>query len=192
MDFLLSLQLPLFIKALHIIFVVTWFSGLFYILRLFVYHSEAQSKQEAEKNILQSQFKIMEKRLWYFITVPSMYLTLASGLYLVYEFNYWMQPWMLLKFAFVFGLVLYHLQCGVIFRQFQKDVIKYSSLKLRLWNEVATLFLVAIVFIIILKNLFDFAWGMLGILLFALCLWIAVRWYRKLREKEGKTQAPTP
>ncbi len=154
-------------------------------MRLFIYHSEAEQKPESEKNILQSQYKIMEKRLWYFITVPSMYITLASGLYLVFELNYWLQPFMLLKFAFVFGLVLFHLQCGVIFRQMQKDIIKYSSIKLRLWNEVATLFLVAIVFIIILKNMFDWMWGMAGLLLFAFCLWLAVRWYKFSRESGG-------
>ena len=175
----------LYVKALHIIFVVTWFSGLFYIVRLFIYHTEAQLKPEAEKNILQTQFKMMEKRLWYFITVPSMYLTVISGGWLVWETpGFLSQPFFILKLAFVFGLVLYHLECGVMFRQLKKDILKYSSFQLRLWNEVATLFLVAIVFIIVLKNMFDWMWGMGGILLLGLCLWLSVRWYKMLREKK--------
>lgn len=175
----------LYLKALHIIFVVTWFSGLFYIVRLFIYHTEAQQKPEIEKNILQSQFKAMEKRLWYYITVPSMYLTIISGFWLAWDFlselrNY---PWLILKLAFVFGLVLYHIQCGVILRQLQKGQLKYSSFQLRLWNEVATIFLVAIVFVVILKNMFDWMWGMGGLLLLGFCLWLAVRWYKAKREK---------
>lgn len=175
----------LYLKALHIIFVVTWFSGLFYIVRLFIYHTEAEQKPEPEKNILQSQFKVMEKRLWYFITVPSMYLTIVSGLWLAWDFlpglnNY---PWLILKLAFVFGLALYHLQCGVMLRQLQASHFKYSSFQLRLWNEIATLFLVAIVFIIVLKNMFDWMWGMAGLLLLGFCLWLAARWYKTAREK---------
>ncbi len=176
----------LYIKALHIIFVVTWFSGLFYIVRLFIYHTEAQYKPEPEKTILQSQFKAMEKRLWYFITIPSMYLTIISGLWLGWDFlseleNY---PWLLLKLSFVFGLVLYHIQCGVMLRQLQKDQLKYSSFQLRMWNEAATLFLVAIVFIVILKNMFDWMWGIGGLLILGFGLWLAVRWYKSNREKK--------
>ena len=68
-----------YLKALHIIFVVTWFAGLFYIVRLFIYHSEAESKPEPERSILQKQYKLMEKRLWYGITWPSMILTITFG-----------------------------------------------------------------------------------------------------------------
>ena len=94
------------IKALHIIFVVTWFAGLFYIFRLFVYHAEAQEKkEELEREILIKQYKIMEWRLWYIITWPSAILTLIWGVWLLY-FNpgYLSQPWMLLKLFFVFCL----------------------------------------------------------------------------------------
>lgn len=179
----------LYLKALHIIFVVTWFSGLFYIVRLFIYHVEAGQKPLPEKNILQSQFKMMEKRLWYFITVPSMYLTLATGLWLAWDFldelgNF---PWLALKLVLVFGLVLYHIQCGIMLRQLQKDRLKYSSFQLRLWNEVATLFLVAIVFIVVLKNMFDWMWGLGGLLLLGFCLWVAARLYKKIREKNRLT-----
>jgi protoporphyrinogen IX oxidase len=183
-------SIVLYLKAIHIIFVVTWFSGLFYIVRLFIYHTETLQKPEPEKSILQSQFKVMEKRLWYFIAVPSMYLTVASGLWLAWDFlpdlgNY---PWLLLKLAFVFGLVLYHIQCGVILRQLHSNRFKYSSFQLRLWNEGATLFLVAIVFIIVLKNMFDWIWGMGGLLLLGSCLWVAASWYKAAREKKADNQ----
>jgi len=175
-----------YILALHIIFIVTWFAGLFYIVRLFIYHTEAEEKPEAEKNILQTQYKLMEKRLWYGITWPSMILTLLLGSTLV-----WIRPWFLsqgffiLKLCFVGGLVLYHIQCHVLFKQLKNDVIKYTSFKLRLWNEVATVFLVAIVFLIVLKNNTSFVWGMLGLIIFSATLMLAIQIYRKGREKNG-------
>ena len=71
------------VKALHIIFVVSWFAGLFYIVRLFVYHTEAQEKEELERNILSAQFEIMEKRLWWIITTPAMVLTIVFGTWMI-------------------------------------------------------------------------------------------------------------
>lgn len=174
----------LYIKALHIIFVVTWFAGLFYIVRLFIYHVEANKKPEPERKILLTQFKVMEKKLWYIITVPSMYLTIFFGLWLVYLFNYWLKPFMLVKFSLVLLLMLYHLRCGKILRQLQNDEIKQRSFTLRLWNEVATLLLVAIVFVIVLKNELTWIWGFVGFLLFALILFIAARIYKRSREQK--------
>lgn len=179
-------KLMLYIEALHIIFVVTWFSGLFYIVRLFVYHSEAEKKEEPEKNILQHQYKIMEKRLWYGITWPSMIGTYIFGFWLAYllYFSHLIFPaWLILKLVFVFGLTLYHLECHVIFKQLQRGEVKHSSMKLRMWNEVATLFLVSIVFIVVLKNTVSFIWGLAGLLLFSAMLLLAIRIYRKSREK---------
>ena len=173
-----------YIKALHIIFVVTWFSGLFYIVRLFIYHTEAESKTEIEKGILQTQFKIMERRLWYGITWPSMIFVLISGFWLLYSYNYWLMPWMHIKLASVFGLVLYHLQCGRIYNKLQQDKISISTFKLRLWNEVATLFLVTTVFVVVLKNSFNWIWGVAGLVVFAGLLMIAIKMYKKQREKE--------
>lgn len=176
----------LYLKALHIIFVVTWFAGLFYIVRLFIYHVEAEKRTEIEKNILQTQYKIMEKRLWYGIAWPSMILTYIFGTWLAYDmFGYLFinQAWLVLKLAFVFGLTLYHYQCHFIFRQLQNDVVKYSSIQLRLWNELATLFLVSIVFIVVLKDSISFIWGIIGFILFALAIFLAVGIYKKARRK---------
>jgi len=174
-----------YLKALHIIFVVTWFAGLFYIVRLFIYHTEAEAKPEPEKSILQKQYKIMEKRLWYGITWPSMIFTLILGGWMLWEnSSFLLQAYFILKLCFVGGLVLYHIQCHMMFKQLQHDVIKYSSFKLRLWNEVATLFLVAIVFLIVLKSNTGFIWGMLGMVVLAVTLTYAVKIYKKNREKK--------
>lgn len=174
--------------ALHIIFIVTWFAGLFYIVRLFIYHTEAEQKAEPEKTILQTQYKLMEKRLWYGITWPSMILTLILGPWVMsYNFTYYISSaFFIVKLCFVSGLVLYHIQCHVMFKQLQNDVVKHTSFKLRLWNEVATLFLVAIVFLIVLKSNTGFVWGMLGLIIFSITLIIAIKIYKKSREKNLK------
>lgn len=183
----------LYLKSLHIIFIVTWFAGLFYIVRLFIYHTEADVKPEPEKSILQKQYKIMSKRLWYGITWPSMILTIIFGGSLL-----WLQPFFLsqgyfiLKLCFVAGLILYHMQCHVIFKQLQRDEVKRSSLKLRIWNEVATVLLFAIVFLIVLKTNTGWVWGMLGLIIFSATLMLAIKLYKKSREKkEGKIEPLT-
>ena len=142
-----------YVKALHIIFVVTWFAGLFYIVRLFIYHVEAEDKEEPAKSILQTQYKLMSKRLWYIITWPSAVLAGVFAVWmLVLEPSYLTMIWMHVKLSFVFVLYFYHIGCQKIFNQLQKDVIKYSSFKLRIWNEIATLLLFAIVFIVDRKS----------------------------------------
>jgi len=173
-----------YLKALHIIFVVTWFAGLFYIVRLFIYHTEAEKKQEPEKSILQTQYKLMEKRLWCGITWPSMIITLILGGWMLWEKpGFLSQAYFILKLCFVGGLVLYHIECHVMFKQLQKNNIKYSSFKLRIWNELATLFLVAIVFLIVLKSNTGLIWGMLGFVVFAVTLLLAIKIYKRGREK---------
>ena len=174
---------PLYIKALHIIFVVTWFSGLFYIVRLFIYQREAADKPENEKEILVPQFKIMAKRLWYIIAWPSSILVIISGFYLVYAYNYWTSAWMMLKFSLVFGLFIYHLYCHKIFKQQQNDVYKWKSFQLRLWNELATLFLFAIVFVVSLKSIDKWYWGVIGLIVFGALMMIVAKWYKKKRKQ---------
>lgn len=174
---------PLHIKALHIIFVVTWFAGLFYMVRLFIYHAEARDKEEPARSILQEQYRLMEWRLWYIIAWPSMLLTWLFGLWLMFSFHYWLQPWMMLKLGMVAGLTLYHLYCHRIFRLFQNDLPTWGSMRLRMWNEVATLFLFAIVFVVVLKNTVGWLWGLLGLLLLAAVMMLGIRMYRRVREK---------
>ena len=172
----------LYIKALHIIFVVTWFAGLFYIVRLFIYHTEANDYEEPQKSILQNQYKLMEKRLWFGITWPSMVLTLIFGSLLVWYNMYLLsQSFFLVKLFFVFGLILYHLRCHAIFKQLQNNHVVSTSLKLRIWNEVATVLLVAIVFLIVLKSSAGLINGLLGLLVFTAILMLAIKLYKKKR-----------
>ncbi|MDQ3289662.1 MAG: CopD family protein [Bacteroidota bacterium] len=172
----------LYVKSLHIIFVVTWFAGLFYIVRLFIYFAEAAEKSEPEKSILQNQLKIMQKRLWYGITWPSAVLTLIFGSWMFYLYGS-LPNWLMVKLGFVAGLFLYHFSCHKIFKQQQSGLIKQTSTQLRIWNEVATLFLISIVFLVVLKNSLSFLWGVAGLILFAIILMLAIRIYKKLRTR---------
>ena len=172
----------LYIKALHIIFIVTWFSGMFYIVRLFIYNVEAEQKAEPEKSILQKQFSIMIKRLWYGITWPSAVLSLIFGGWLWYLYSY-LPQWLLIKLCFVIALYLYHFSLHVIYRQQAAGVFKYSSQKLRLWNEVATIFLVAIVLLVVVKQSLSWVWGLIGLILFVIVLMSAIKIYKLIRDR---------
>ncbi len=171
-----------YLKALHIIFVVTWFAGLFYLVRLFVYHSEANEKSEPERSILIKHFQLAEKRLWFGITIPSAYGTVIFGSWMLYDiFGSNIPSWMYLKLAFVAGLLIYHLLCGKILRQLKSGIVKYSSMQMRLWNEVATIFLISIVFIVVLQDTFSWIKGLVGLVLFSVILIFAIQFYKKLR-----------
>ena len=174
----------LYILALHIIFVITWFAGLFYIVRLFVYHSEANELVEPERSVLINHFKGAQRRLWYGITWPSMIGTYIFGFWLLnILYGTEIPGWMMLKLAFVVALTIYHMLCGRFYRFYQKDIVKFSSLQMRLWNELATVFLVAIIFIVSLKDLSNWLWLFLGILIFSMALFSAVLVYRNYRKR---------
>lgn len=174
-----------YFKALHLIFMVTWFAGLFYMVRLLIYHVEANDRPEQERDVLQKQFRIMETRLWYGITWPSMILVLIFGTWMLVETPAFLkQGWIHLKLAFVVGLVAYHLFCGAIYRQFRKGIYRYSSVKLRVLNEVATVFLVCLVFIAVVGrvSLQDWIWGVVGLFVLMAVLFLAIRIYRGMRK----------
>jgi putative membrane protein len=180
----------LYVKALHIIFVITWFAGLFYIVRLFIYHVEAEKKEEPAREILQTQYKLMSKRLWYIITWPSAILASVFAFWMLYKNPYYLQmSWMHIKLTFVFALYFYHFSCQKIFNQLQKNIIKYSALQLRIWNEVATIFLFAIVFLVTLQNAINWVWGVVGIILFGVLMMFAIKLYKKVREKKNWDKA---
>jgi putative membrane protein len=169
-----------YIKALHIIFVVTWFAGLFYIVRLFIYNREANDKPEAERRILQDQLAIMIRRLWYGITWPSCILTVIFGSWLL--FYYLTFPlWLWIKIGFVVGLLLYHLSIQVLYRQQVKGKLKYTSNQLRIWNEVATIFLVAIIMLVVVRSGLGLLWGLAGLILFTFILVLAISVYKRTR-----------
>lgn len=173
-----------YIKALHLIFVVTWFAGLFYIPRLFIYHIEADAKPSPEREILTRQLKLMTKRLWYIITWPSAILCTLFAMWLLILMPDWLeQPWMHVKLAFVVLLIVYHLRCHQMFKQLQRDEVKYTSHFMRIWNEVATLVLFAVTFLVILKNAFNWIYGVVGILVLGVLLMLGIRLYKRIREK---------
>ena len=170
-----------YIKALHIIFVVTWFAGLFYIVRLFIYNREAQDKPESERAVLQQQFAIMIKRLWFGITWPSCVLTVLFGAWLI-VYNFPIPGWLWIKLGFVVGLLLYHFSLHVIYRQQKLGIFKYTSLQLRVWNEIATIFLVAIVMLVVVRSSLGLLWGMTGLIVFVFVLMMAIHLYKKYRK----------
>ena len=174
-----------YIKALHLIFVITWFAGLFYIPRLFIYHIEASKKTKQEADILVPQLKIMAKRLWYIITWPSAILCIIFAFWLLLLIPSWIaQSWMHIKLTFVVLLIAYHLKTHQIFLKLQKDKILYTSMFMRIWNEGATLLLFAIVFLVILKDSFHWVFGLFGILGLGVILVLGVRLYKKIRMRK--------
>jgi putative membrane protein len=180
----------LYIKALHIIFVVTWFAGLFYIVRLFIYHVEAEKKPEPDKKILQTQYKLMSKRLWYIITWPSAILASVFAFWMLYLNPYYLEnTWMLVKLAFVFALYFYHGYCQKIYSNLQKDIVKYSAFTLRLFNEVSTIILFAVVFLVSVKSAISWVWGVVGIILFGVLLMLSIKLYKRIREKKSWDKA---
>ncbi len=173
-----------YIKSLHLIFIITWFAGLFYIVRLFVYHIEANGKPSPEKEILIKQYKVMAYRLWYIITWPSAVLASIFAIILLLIMPEWLQqPWMHVKLAFVLLLYLYHLKCHQIYKQLQRDEVKYSNNFMRLWNEGATIILFAVVFLVILKNAFNWIFGVIGIIVFSVLIMLGFRFYKRIRER---------
>lgn len=173
-----------YVKALHLIFVITWFAGLFYIPRLFIYHIEAAEKPSPEKEILTTQLKMMTKRLWFIITWPSAILATLFAIWLLILIPEWLQqPWMHVKLAFVLLLFFYHFKCHHLFRQLQRDKISWTSTQMRLWNEVSTLILFAVIFLVIVRDAVNWIYGVIGIFLLAGMLMLGVKIYKRLRSK---------
>jgi putative membrane protein len=173
-----------FLKSLHIIFVVSWFAGLFYLPRLLVYHAEAQEQDAQAREILSKQFEKMEKLLFNAIMIPAMFLTWITGLSMIY-LTWWdsfgSHTWLHLKLAFVVGITIYHFVCRYLIRKFRSGEFILTGNQLRLFNEIATILLVAIVFIVIAKNTFDMLLGMGGFIIFAIVIMAAVTIVKKIR-----------
>lgn len=173
-----------YIKSLHLIFVITWFAGLFYIPRLFVYQIEAFEKPEPEKSILGKQLKLMAKRLWNIITWPSAILaTFFAILLLIFQPVWLQQPWMHVKLGFVVLLIAYHLKTHQIFKQLQIDKVKYTSHQMRIWNEGATIILFAVIFLVIVRDALNWIYGVLSIFILGILLMLGIKLYKKIRSK---------
>lgn len=176
----------LLIKALHLISVVSWFAGLLYIVRLFIYHKEAEAKPEPDRTILQNQFVIMERRLWLGITWPAMIATALFGIYMMILTQAWNAPWFQLKILFLIPLILYHLYCGKIRQDLLKGLCKLTSVQLRIWNEGATLLLFAIVFTAVMKSPSATGKGMLGLGLISV---IIITIFSKVRKNSRRQKS---
>ncbi len=182
-----------YLKALHIIFVVTWFAGMFYMPRLFIYNTEANDKEEAVKNVLHQQFVVMMKRLWFGITWPSAILTLILGVSVMFKGGWnsilFTEParWLLVKLCFVLLLYVYHFSIHRIYKQQIAGVFRYTSQQLRIWNEIATVFLVAIVMLATVKQSISFVWGLVGLAGFVVVLMSAIKIYKSARQKNNKS-----
>lgn len=173
-----------YIKSFHLIFVITWFAGLFYIPRLFVYQIESFYKPSPEKEILGKQLKLMSKRLWYIITWPSAILATIFAIWLLILQPYWLeQPWMHVKLVFVILLIIYHLKTHQYYKQLQNDEVMKTSSFMRIWNEGATFILFAVVFLVILKNAINWVYGIIGLVVLGVLIMLGFKVYKNIRAK---------
>ena len=179
----------LYVKALHIIFIVTWFSGMFYIVRLFIYNTEAGEKENTEKEILRKQFDIMIRRLWLGITWPSAILTIILGGWVAYLMGA-IPTWLWIKLGLVAALYAYHFTLHRIYADERKGIFRYSSQQLRIWNEVATILLVAIVMLVVVKQNISLLWGLVGLALFIILIMSAISIYKILRGSKKQSENP--
>lgn len=174
-----------YVKAIHIIFVVTWFAGLFYLPRLLVYLAEAQQKQEPEKSIVTAQLMIMTRRLWYGITWPSAILTFIFG-----GWMWWLYPatpsWLWIKLGFVVLLYGYQFSLQSIVSKHNKGLFPYSGQQMRIWNEVPTVILVAVVMLVVVKENMSLVWGLTGLAALIVLLMSAIRIYKAVRNRNTK------
>ena len=159
---------------------VCWFSGLFYLVRLFIYFKESELKDTTTRKILQDQFSLMTKRLLYIITWPSAILTTIFGLSMIYSNPLLLDvKWMKVKLCFVFFLLLYTYSCQIIFNQMKKGKILYQENSLRVWNELATVFLFSIIFLAVLKTSISWLYATVGLILIALILTLLIKAYKR-------------
>ncbi|WP_320668452.1 protoporphyrinogen oxidase HemJ [Prochlorococcus sp. MIT 1307] len=187
----LSPEAYLWFKTLHIIGVVVWFAGLFYLVRLFIYHVEAEELQPELIEPFKKQYVLMEKRLANIITTPGMVIAISMAIGLLVMQPDWLsQGWMQAKLSVVLALLIYHLYCYRLMRQLELNECKWSGRQLRALNELPTLFLVLVVMLVVFKNQFPTSaatWLIFGlIVLMAATIQFYARW-RRLRNEELTT-----
>lgn len=138
----------LWVKAIHVIFMVTWFSGLFYLPRLFVYHAMATDHTSIER------FKIMERKLYYGITTPGAIITILTGLWMLHDYAwkyYKHAAWLHYKLLLVLILIAYHIYCGYLLQRFKRNKNTHSHVFYRWLNEFPVIILFAVVILVIVK-----------------------------------------
>lgn len=186
-----------FAKSIHVLGFVSWFAGLFYLVRLFIYHAEAtERKSEAEAQILLPQYELMATRLYNIITNPAMIITWIAGIsmialgYLNDEVPNWMKindfardGWLHIKLGFVILLTGYQHYCKAILKRLKNGTNRFNSQQLRGINEIPTIILLAIALLAVYKNLSNFGWAFLGVFAFGVMLFVGIRVYKRNRER---------
>ena len=171
-------------KAMHLIGMVSWMAGLFYLVRLFVYHAEATQKSETERGVLMRQYAIMEGRVNKIIIKPALVITWTFGSMMLAIQPIWLeQPWMWAKLGMLLILTAYTVYCGRHIRYLVQDPQQFSSVYYRAMNEVPTIILVTIVFLAVFRSAINWWYLLLGILLFAGLIFSAIR---RLAKKQAE------
>ncbi|RMF27387.1 MAG: protoporphyrinogen oxidase HemJ [Cyanobacteria bacterium J083] len=172
-------------RAFHFIGIVVWFAGLFYLVRLFVYHAEANEQPEPARTILKTQYQLMEKRLYNIITTPGMLLTVTMAIGLIStEPEVLKSGWLHIKLFFVALLLAYHFFCGRVLKKLAKDEFTWTGQQFRLLNEAPTLLLVVIVLLAVFKNNLPLdltTWLIVALVIFMLA---AIQLYAKKRQRD--------
>ncbi|MDY3548530.1 CopD family protein [Riemerella anatipestifer] len=175
----------LIIKALHIIFMVSYFAGIFYLVRLFVYYKDTDDFDAPKRTILREQYLFMMRRLWNIITVPAGVLMLIFGVILIIMNPYLMKmPWFHLKLTFLMGLAVYHYWCWkkiLVVKNLNFSELSTSNIKLRQANEIATFLLFLVVFTVILKVfVIDYWWQLIvGFIVLVVVIMLTVKLVNK-------------
>ena len=177
----------LWLKTFHVVGVVVWFAGLFYLVRLFVYHREAAEEQSPKREILFEQFSIMESRLLHIITTPGMLITVGTALGLLYLSPLWLeQGWMHAKLGLVCALICYHFFCMRVMKKLQSGEMSWSPKGLRALNEVPTLLLISVVMLVVFKTQFPTsanAWLNVGLVFSFIA---SIQLYAKKRRRDAE------
>jgi len=176
------------LKALHIVFMVSYFAGIFYLVRLFVYYKDTDDFEAVKKEILREQYVFMARRLWNIITVPAGVIMLVSGLALIYlNLGLMKTPWFHLKLTFLAGLAFYHYWCWKKVLQMKNlngDVLPIKNIKLRQANEIATFILFLVVFTVILKSwVLEYWWQLItGFFVLVVAIMLTVKLVNKAKK----------
>lgn len=172
-------------KVVHMLGFISWFAALFYLPRLFIYHREAMDKREHEYMILGPQFKLMQWRLYHIIMTPALVVTFVGGFAMLYLFGVdycKISFWLHWKLGLILLLVCYHIYCKKIMLLLAKDIPVMTPTKLRMFNEIPTLLLLAILLLAVFKNLLMFAQAFAVLVVFALLLGMGIKFYKKVRK----------
>jgi len=184
----------LWFKSFHIIGFVVWFAGLFYLVRLFIYHAEAAALPEPAQGILKQQYGIMEKRLYHIITMPGMLVTIAMAIGILWtEPEVLKQGWLHAKLGFVAVLIGYHFYCGRLMKQLAENRCQWTGQTLRALNEAPTILLLLIVLLAIFKDSLPTDMATVAVIASVLLMMVTIYLYAKKRKRDQeKLQNPAP